>query len=94
MKNITGVELYYFIKPHLGRIFATGSHSADCERLKYIEVRTELINCLLEDLIDAYSDSCNSHEHSVQMINGVCLKEMKYIYSWLHDYIYEANKRG
>lgn len=93
MKNIKGVDLYNFIKPHLGSILATGSHSTDCQKLCYFEIREELLNCLIEDLEESYLNSLNSQEHSVQMINEKCIEQMKDLYNWLRDYIKEYNTK-
>ena len=82
---MTGVELYKFIKPHLGRIEATGSHSADMERLKNFEVYEELINCLLEDLDSSYYNSKNSCEDSIKRINKRSEGLLMDYYNWIAD---------
>ena len=82
---MTGKEIYEFIKPHLGRIEATGSHSADMERLKNFEVYEVLINCLLEDLDSSHYNSRDRHEDSIKRINKKSERLMMDYYNWIAD---------
>ena len=87
--KISGEMLYNLIKPHLGSISATGDHSVDMERVENFDIRSELINCLLNDLEKAYFYSRESSCHSVQTINQICIDEMKSIINYISDYVYD-----
>jgi len=86
---MTGVDLYKFIKPHLGSIDASGRHEVDIERLLNFKVYEELINCLIEDLDQSYCSSDNSYEDSVKRINGVTKKLIIEYYEWFSGYVSE-----
>ena len=83
---MTGVEIYNLIRPHLGKINATGRHDIDMERLKNFKIYDELIYCLLEDLDQSIHDSEDRYEDSAKQINAkakdVILDKIK----WLQYY--------
>lgn len=83
---MNGVDIYNFIKPHLGNINATGFHDIDMEKLSNFKKYQELINCLLEDLDISFYRSKNSHEDSVKTINNRAKEVMIEIYEWLDNY--------
>lgn len=83
---MNGVDIYNFIKPHLGNINATGFHDIDMEKLSNFKKYQELINCLLEDLDMSFYRSKNSCEDSAKTINNRAKEVMIEIYKWLDDY--------
>lgn len=83
---MNGIEIYNFIKPHLGNINATGSHDTDMKNLSNFKKHQELINCLLEDLDRSFYYSKNSYKDSVKAINNRAKEVMIETYKWLDDY--------
>lgn len=92
--RMTGVEIYQFIKPHLGSINATGFHGTDIDNLMNFKKYDHLINCLLEDLDSSFSGSKNSYEDSVQRINAKVKEIMRDKYEWLKDYVEEFDNES
>ena len=88
---MTGEDIYKFIKPHIGSMYATGRSEIDCERIKNFKVFEELIMLLLDDVDDSIRTSNYSHEHSVDMINkegASLLKELKLRVADMEEYLY------
>lgn len=86
---MTGVEIYSFIKPHLGNIDASGNHSLDMERIKNFKIYDELINCLLEDLDQSFNGSRDRYEDSMKKINAKAKDVMLDKAEWLNNYPFE-----
>ncbi len=88
---MTGEDIYNFIKPHIGSIYATGRSEIDCERIKNFKVFDELITLLLDDIEESIRTSKNSYENSVDMINregNLLFKELKLRVADMDEYLY------
>ncbi|MGJ0846542.1 hypothetical protein ACR77J_07630 [Tissierella praeacuta] len=83
---MTGVEIYKFIKPHLGSIKFSGSHEVDVKRLNNYKIYDELINCLLEDLDQSFEGSKDRYESSAKQINMAARNILVDKLYWLEDY--------
>lgn len=81
-----GVEIYKFIKPHLGSINSTGDHGLDMERLENFKTYEELIYCLLEDLDQSVESSKNGYGASEKMINNRARSILVELHKWLMDF--------
>ena len=70
---MTGVEIYEFIKPHLGSIYPSGDHSKDSERMANMKIYDALLNCLLEDLDETLHCSKGHSESSTRALRAMAL---------------------
>ena len=70
---MTGVDIYEFIKPHLGSIYPSGDHSKDSEKIGNMKIYDELLNCLLFDLDKTLHCSNDYNESSIRALRTMAL---------------------
>ena len=66
---ITGIEIYEFIKPNLGKVAFHGETYADAKSVENIKKYEDLLYYILQDLEDVYDVTKDRYEYSAKEIN-------------------------
>lgn len=66
---ITGIEIYEFIKPNLGKVDFHGETYADEKSVENIKKYEDVLYYMLQDLEDVYDVTKRRHESSAKKIN-------------------------